>query len=116
MIYPTGEAETLLKAKFDFNWQLGYEFAKPVVLPVGTRVQGISHFDNSPNNPFNPDPTKEIVWGLQNWEEMSNCFLGLVIDSKADVKKIFKRSGPSLLKRVPGQAGPTLSAALAPPK
>jgi hypothetical protein len=116
VIYPTGEAETLLKAKFDFNWQLGYEFAKPVVLPVGTRVLGISHFDNSPNNAFNPDPTKEIVWGLQNWEEMSNCFLGLVIDSNTDVKKIFKRSGASTLKRVPGQAGPSLSAALAPPK
>jgi hypothetical protein len=116
VIYPTGEAETLLKAKFDFNWQLGYEFAKPVVLPVGTRVLGISHFDNSPNNAFNPDPTKEIVWGLQNWEEMSNCFLGLVIDSNTNVKKIFKRSGASTLKRVPGQAGPSLSAALAPPK
>ena len=116
VIYPTGESETLLKAKFDFNWQLGYEFAKPVVLPVGTRMLGISHYDNSPNNAFNPDPSKEIVWGLQNWEEMSNCFLGLVFDSKTDVKKIFKRSGPSTLKRVLGQAGPTLSAALAPPK
>jgi hypothetical protein len=113
VVYPTGESETLFKTKYDFNWQLGYEFKKPVVLPVGTRLLGISHWDNSANNPNNPDPTKEIVWGLQNWDEMSNCFLGLVFDAKTDATKIFKRSGVSLLKRVPGQAGPSLAEALA---
>ena len=79
------------------------------MLPKGTRLLGISHFDNSANNVFNPDSTKEIVWGLQNWEEMSNCFLGLVFDAKTDPKKVFHRSGLSTLKRVPGQAGPTLA-------
>ena len=113
VIYPTGESETLFKAKFDFNWQLGYQFAKPVVLPVGTRMLGISHWDNSPNNPFNPDPTKEIVWGLQNWDEMSNCFIGLVFDSKIDPKTIFTRTALSKVKPPPGQAGPTLAQALA---
>ena len=108
VVYPTGEAETLLKAKWDFNWQLGYNFAKPVVLPKGSRVIAISHFDNSPNNPFNPDPTKEVRWGLQNWEEMSNCFMGLIIDAKTDPKKVFLRSGPSLLP--PSAPGPTLAA------
>jgi hypothetical protein len=108
VIYPTGESETLLKAKWDFNWQLGYNFARPVVLPRGTRVIAISHFDNSPNNPFNPDPAKEVHWGLQNWEEMSNCFMGLIIDSKTDSKKVFLRSGPSLLP--PSAPGPTLAA------
>ena len=58
---------------------------------------GISHFDNSPNNKFNPDPGKEIRWGLQNWDEMSNAFIGLVYDSKVDPKKAEFRSGPSLL-------------------
>jgi hypothetical protein len=107
VVYPTGEAETLLKAKWDFNWQLGYNFAKPVVLPKGSRVIAISHFDNSPNNPFNPDPTKEIRWGLQNWEEMSNCFMGLIIDAKNDPKNIFRITGPSLLPA--SGPGPTLA-------
>jgi hypothetical protein len=106
-IYPSGEMQTLLKAKWDFNWQLGFEFAEPVVLPKGTRLLGISHFDNSPNNPFNPDPKKEVVWGLQNWEEMSNCFIGLVFDSGIDPKRISKRSGPSLLPV--GPPGPTMA-------
>lgn len=106
-VYPTGEVQTLLKAKWDFNWQLGFEYAEPVVLPKGTRLIGISHFDNSPNNPFNPDSKKEVVWGLQNWEEMSNCFMGLVFDSKIEPKKIATRSGPSLLPV--GGPGPTMA-------
>ena len=109
LVYPTGETETVFKGKFDFNWQLGYEFEKPIVLPKGTRMIGISHFDNSANNPFNPDPAKEIRWGLQNWDEMSNCFLGLVFDSKIDPKKLTKSSGVSLLPV--GQAGPTMASA-----
>ncbi len=106
-VYPTGEVQTLLKEKWDFNWQLGVDFAEPVLLPKGTRLIGISHFDNSPNNPWNPDPKKEVVWGLQNWEEMSNCFIGLVFDSKIEPKKIAKRSGPSLLPV--GAPGPTMA-------
>jgi hypothetical protein len=107
-IFPTGESQTLFKSKWDFNWQLGYVFAQPVHLPKGTRLIGISHFDNSSANRFNPDPTKEIRFGLQNWDEMSNCFIGLVFDAKVDPKKIFVRSGPSLLPT--GRPGPTLAA------
>src|SRR5215469_16208148 len=103
-IYPTGESETLFRGKFDFDWQLGYNFAKPIPLPKGTRLIGISHFDNSPNNKFNPDPTKEVVWGPQNWDEMSNCFVGMLFDVATDPGTVFKRSGPSLLPR--GQSGP----------
>ena len=58
LIYPTGETQTVLKIKWDFNWQIGYEFAKPIDMPKGTRMVGISHFDNSANNRFNPDPAK----------------------------------------------------------
>jgi mono/diheme cytochrome c family protein len=107
-IYPTGETQTLFKGVFDFNWQLGYDFAKPIPLPKGTRLIAISHFDNSANNKFNPDPTKEIRWGLQNWDEMSNAFVGLIFDAKDDATKLFHRSGPSLLPAT--GAGPTLAA------
>jgi len=106
-IYPTGESETLFKAKFDFDWQLGYNFAKPIPLPRGTRLIGISHFDNSVNNKFNPDPTKEVRWGPQNWDEMSNCFVGLLFDVNTSAATVFKPSGPSLLPR--GKSGPTLA-------
>jgi hypothetical protein len=95
-ILPNGRSQTLFRSTWDFNWQLGYVFNEPIDLPTGTRLIGISHFDNSPANKFNPDPTKEIRWGLQNWEEMSNCFIGLVFDATIDPKTIFVASGPSL--------------------
>ncbi len=107
-VYPTGESETVFKGKFDFDWQLGYNFEKPIALPKGTRLIGISHFDNSPTNKYNPDPAKEVHWGPQNWDEMSNCFVGLIFDVNTDPGKVFKASGPSLLPR--GTSGPTLTA------
>ena len=68
----------------------------------------IAHYDNSANNKYNPDPTKTVLWGDQNWDEMQSGFLGLVFDVNTDLKKVFKTSGPSLLPR--GKFGPTLTA------
>jgi hypothetical protein len=114
-VYPSGETETVFKGQWDFNWQIGYELAAPLLLPKGTRLIGISHFDNSATNPFNPDPSKEVRWGPQNWDEMSAAFIGLVIpDLTADLRTVFRKSGPSLLKPVPGHAGPTLTAVVVP--
>jgi hypothetical protein len=104
-----------MKGKWDFNWQLGYELAKPMFLPKGTRLIGISHFDNSAVNSYNPDPTKEVRWGPQNWDEMSAAFIGILIpDLKTDLRTVFKASGPSLLPAVPGRSGPTLTAVVVP--
>jgi hypothetical protein len=70
-VYPDGREEVLLNVpKYDFNWQLAYEFDKPIRFPKGTRLDCVAHFDNSPNNKANPDPTKEVRWGDQTWEEM----------------------------------------------
>jgi hypothetical protein len=70
LIYPTGEEETLLKSKYDFNWQLTYLLDKPKPLPKGTKIVITAWYDNSASNPYNPDPTKEVRWGEQSWEEM----------------------------------------------
>jgi len=70
-VYPDGRSEVLLNVpKYDFNWQLTYVLDKPVALPKGTRLDCVAHFDNSTKNKFNPDPTKEVRWGDQTWEEM----------------------------------------------
>lgn len=110
VVYPTGEKETVFKGKFDFNWQLGYDLAKPILLPKGTKIVSIAHYDNSANNPFNPDPTKEIHWGPQNWDEMQSVFLGFIFPVKTDLATVLKASGPSLLPRPAKGGGPTLAA------
>jgi hypothetical protein len=107
-VYPTGESEILFKGKWNFDWQVGYQLAKPLPMPKGTRLVAIAHYDNSVNNKFNPDPSKTILWGDQNWDEMQSGFLGLVVDINADINKIFIPSGPSLLPR--GKSGPTVAA------
>lgn len=76
VVYPDGRQQVILNVpKYDFNWQLGYELKQPMHLPKGTRIECVAHFDNSPNNKFNPDPTKEVRWGDQTWEEMMIGFL-----------------------------------------
>jgi hypothetical protein len=108
LIYPSGKAETLFKAKWDFNWQMGYDLDKPLFVPKGTRIIGVAHYDNSANNKYNPDPEKRVNWGDQNWDEMQNCFIGVLVDPKIKTSTLFSVSGPSLLPR--GDSGPTLSA------
>ncbi len=71
VVYPDGREQVELNVpKYDFNWQLNYELAEPLSLPQGSRIDCVAHFDNSPNNKYNPDPTKEVRWGDQTWEEM----------------------------------------------
>ncbi|MGH9660127.1 MAG: thiol-disulfide isomerase [Bryobacteraceae bacterium] len=71
LVYPDGREEVLLRVpKYDFNWQLAYILDKPLSIPKGARLDCVAHFDNSPNNKANPDPSKEVKWGDQTWEEM----------------------------------------------
>jgi hypothetical protein len=75
-IYPDGRTETILAVpRYDFNWQTEYEFKQPLNLPKGTKIHAVAWYDNSPANKSNPDPTKEVWWGDQTWEEM--MFTGL---------------------------------------
>jgi hypothetical protein len=95
--YPNGETETLLRVpNYDFNWQLTYELAQPKLLPKGTVIDCIAHYDNSPNNKFNPDPTKEVRFGEQSWEEMMFGFFDVAVplDKTAMDLMVPKRTQP----------------------
>jgi hypothetical protein len=65
--------------------QITYELAAPKVLPKGTEVEVIAHYDNSAGNKFNPDPSKDVRWGDQTWEEMMIGFFSTVVDPPAAV-------------------------------
>ena len=69
--YPDGREEVLLSVpNYDFNWQTTYLLDEPKVIPAGTRVVHRTWWDNSSQNPANPDPDREVPWGLQSWDEM----------------------------------------------
>jgi len=79
--YPDGRAATLLSVpKYNFNWQTWYELADKLPLPAGSRLDCTAHFDNSPNNKYNPDPTQEVRWGDQTWEEMMIGWISFMAD------------------------------------
>jgi hypothetical protein len=94
---PDGRTEKLLDAKFDFNWQLGYEVRKPVRVRRGSKLTVVAHHDNSANNRSNPDSTKEVAWGDLTSDEMVLPWFGVVVDKGADPEKILtiRQSGCS---------------------
>jgi len=70
-VYPDGRREVILSVpNYDFNWQHEYVFREPLRLPAGTKIQAKAWYDNSPANKSNPDPSKDVYWGDQTWEEM----------------------------------------------
>jgi thiol-disulfide isomerase/thioredoxin/mono/diheme cytochrome c family protein len=79
VIYPDGKKETLLSVpRWDFNWQNVYRFQEPLKVPKGTKIHSVAHWDNSTNNPYNPDPKSPVRFGLQTWEEMMVGFISYV--------------------------------------
>ena len=68
---PDGKKKTLLSVPaYDFNWQLFYYPKDRVALPRGTRVDIVAHYDNSTDNPHNPDPERAVTFGEQSTDEM----------------------------------------------
>jgi len=95
LIFPTGEQQTILRVpRYDFNWQLWYNPSEDMLLPKGTKVACTAHFDNSANNPANPDPSKAVKYGEQSWEEMMIGFFDVAFDAKLDPKLLLPEKKP----------------------
>ena len=97
LVYPSGETETILRVPhYDFGWQLWYQPVSDIVLPKGTQIAATAHFDNSVNNPHNPDSTKAVKWGDQSWEEMMIGFFDVTFPADLDPKQLFaeKKKAP----------------------
>lgn len=82
-VYPDGRSEILLSVpRYNFNWQVYYYPAKPLPAPKGTRLEAVAHYDNSTKNVRNPDPSKEVRFGEQTWDEMMNAFFDFTLDNQ----------------------------------
>lgn len=91
VVYPDGTEEVLLHVpNYDFNWQTTYELAEPKYIPAGTKIVHTTWWDNSAQNPANPDPTIEVTWGEQSWEEM---LFGAVLMRMATEEEVAANEG-----------------------
>lgn len=72
--YPDGRMETILDVpNYHFDWQFLYEYEEPRFIPAGSKLHMTWWFDNSANNPWNPDPTIDVTYGEATTEEMANA-------------------------------------------
>ena len=112
--YPNGERRSLINIpKYDFDWQLFYYPQKPVPLPAGTRLDIIAHYDNSANNPINPNPDVAVGFGTQtNDEMMFNVFEFIADEGVSPMPASDETRRDALVSSLP--AGSTFSVDLPP--
>ena len=91
IVHDDGSAEILLRVNYHFHWQLSYRLAEPRLLKAGTKLRAIAWYDNSRNNPHNPDPTKTVIWGDQTSDEMMVGFFDVAVPVAMDKEKFFQR-------------------------
>ncbi len=68
--------------KFNFAWQTYYTFKEPVHVEPGMKLLATAWYDNSSENPYNPDATKTVRFGEQTFEEMMLCYFDWIADPK----------------------------------
>jgi hypothetical protein len=95
IIHSDGRIETLLRVHYNFYWQLSYRLAKPLFLKAGTMLQAVGWFDNSSNNPHNPDPTVAVRWGDQTYDEMLVGFFDVAVPANINKQEFFIRKHPA---------------------
>jgi hypothetical protein len=83
--------DPLLRVHYHFHWQMSYRLAEPLVLPAGTELQAVAWFDNSRENPHNPDPEAAVRWGEQTYDEMMVGFFDVAVAAGLDKKSFFVR-------------------------
>ncbi len=83
---PDGSTRTLIHIpQWDLNWQAVYRYANPVSLPKGTTISMRYIYDNSSDNPANPnDPPRRVVAGNRSSDEMAHLWLQVLPRGRYD--------------------------------
>jgi hypothetical protein len=85
--------EPLLDVHYHFHWQMSYRLAEPRLLKAGTELQAVAWYDNSRDNPHNPDPEAAVRWGEQTYDEMMVGFFDVAVAASLDKRGYFVRHG-----------------------
>jgi hypothetical protein len=91
IVKPDKTIEPLLRVHYHFHWQMSYRLAEPLRLKAGTELQAVAWFDNSRDNPHNPDPDAAVRWGEQTSDEMMVGFFDVAVAAGLDKWKFFER-------------------------
>ena len=91
IVHDDRRVEVLLRVNYHFHWQLSYKLAEPRPLKAGTKLRAIAWYDNSKNNPHNPDPEKTVTWGDQTSDEMMVGFFDVAVPAGMDKWQFFER-------------------------
>lgn len=68
--------------EWDFHWQGDYMFQKPLVIEAGTQLWVEATYDNTANNPENPNrPPKNVRLGEGTADEMLLVYFGFLVPS-----------------------------------
>jgi hypothetical protein len=83
VVYPDGKEQLLFDVpRYRFDWQERYVLAEPLKIPKGSMLKYKGVFDNSADNPLNPNPDKEVYWSEQSWDEMSLGWIEYTLDKQ----------------------------------
>jgi len=99
IIHRNGRIETLLRVHYNFFWQLSYRLAQQRFLKAGTELQAVAWYDNSRDNPHNPDPTVAVRWGDQTYDEMMVGFFDVAVPANVNKWQFFIRRNSSQTKK-----------------
>jgi hypothetical protein len=105
LTYPDGKTESVFYIdNWAFNWQNHYQYAEPLELHAGTRVDVRISYDNSENNPSNPfNPPQRIRWGLQSTEEMGSVTVLMVAKDEKDTAELQRAINVSARQAMRGE-------------
>jgi hypothetical protein len=102
---PNGKKiELMLIKDWDFNWQEQYWFSKPIRLPKDTSVEMEFVYDNSTNNPRNPNsPPARVTWGPRTTDEMAGLHLQVIAEKPEDIPELNQALWGKLMRSVGGR-------------
>lgn len=103
---PDGSTQPLFHIKdWDFNWQGRYEYKEFVKLPKGTKIDAVVTYDNSAENPRNPNqPPKRIRWGTGSTDEMGSIGFLMVPAKESDAAQLASAVREHTLSKAPPAA------------
>jgi hypothetical protein len=96
---PDGTTRSLIHiGEWDFRWQHVYRYAEPFVLPKGTALSMRYTFDNSADNPRNPQlPPERVFWGQRSRDEMGDLWIQVLPAQASDLQTLTRILRPKIL-------------------